>query len=594
MYPSHTVAEQPFRSTLDVAVEASLRRLAVEAVASAQNISDAMTSRADLHDYLLESERRETSSSPQSLSDDHFDATPAHRSDSVCARSGDAGEHIVDVSVHQDADATKVFLNPHEAYKMARNRDMSTEIDEKNDDHKMFYEQFGKCSHLGNHDDSTIRVKIAELLRLNASESEDEQLNLKEYVDLMKVQMRNDLIKDFADPLNKRIDDLTAQHHGLSQRVAQLESRQHVIVDEARRGQDRGETLRTEVTEIKRAVSRALTRLRAATIKEFEMIARLETQAIDAYNDAHQEIPQVQYIDKIVDVPVATQGHVLASQTVQKTVEMPQVQFLDRVLDASVVTQRHVPQEQIQERIVEETIDIPVPHVMEKPIEVVKTGPTGPGADLHREANYRRASFTDSRVQMQVTAVQVAQKTVKDPQTQSIVKELRSKFEVGHTNLTEKTVHGLNRSDKNQWRKKQGLEAKQYPQDVQERADLTNQRQVPAIRSVQKTVEVPKVQYIDKVADIPVDMQRQVSTIQAAQHIDEVVDAPALTQNEVPTIPEDPCLNENADEDRLEHENKKRRLPTPAEAVSESRADESDLTSPPMMKQRTEPRRSRR
>ena len=56
----------------------------------------------------------------------------------------------------------------------------------------------------------------------------------------MKVQMRNDLIKDFADPLNKRIDDLTAQHHGLSQRVAQLESRQHVIVDEARRGQDRG------------------------------------------------------------------------------------------------------------------------------------------------------------------------------------------------------------------------------------------------------------------------------------------------------------------------------------------------------------------
>ena len=100
------------------------------------------------------------------------------------------------------------------------------------DDHKKFYEQFWKCLNLGNHDDSTIRVKIAELLRLNPSESEDEQLNLKEYVDLMKVQMRNDLIKDFADPLNKRIDDLTAQHHGLSQRVAQLKSRQHVIVDD--------------------------------------------------------------------------------------------------------------------------------------------------------------------------------------------------------------------------------------------------------------------------------------------------------------------------------------------------------------------------
>lgn len=42
-----------------------------------------------------------------------------------------------------------------------------------------------------------------------------------------------------------------------------------------------------EVAEIKRAVFRSLTRLRAATIKEFDTVARLETQAIDAYNDAH-------------------------------------------------------------------------------------------------------------------------------------------------------------------------------------------------------------------------------------------------------------------------------------------------------------------
>ncbi|CEM36283.1 unnamed protein product [Vitrella brassicaformis CCMP3155] len=42
-----------------------------------------------------------------------------------------------------------------------------------------------------------------------------------------------------------------------------------------------------EVAEIKRAVFRALTRLRAATIKEFDTIARLQTQSIDAYNDAH-------------------------------------------------------------------------------------------------------------------------------------------------------------------------------------------------------------------------------------------------------------------------------------------------------------------
>jgi len=42
-----------------------------------------------------------------------------------------------------------------------------------------------------------------------------------------------------------------------------------------------------EVAEIKRAVFRALTRLRAATIKEFDTIARLQTQSIDSFNDAH-------------------------------------------------------------------------------------------------------------------------------------------------------------------------------------------------------------------------------------------------------------------------------------------------------------------
>ena len=98
--------------------------------------------------------------------------------------------------------------------------------------------------------------------------------------------------------------------------MAQLESRQHVIVGEARRGQDCGEALRTEVTEITRAVSRALTRLCAATIEEFEMITRLETQAIDTYNNAHQEIPRVQYIDKTVDVPVVKHGRVPITQTV--------------------------------------------------------------------------------------------------------------------------------------------------------------------------------------------------------------------------------------------------------------------------------------
>ena len=80
---------------------------------------------------------------------------------------------------------------------------------------------------------------------------------------------------------------------------------------------------------------------------------------------------------------------------------------------------------------------------------------------------------------------------------------------------------------------------------------------------MQKTVEVPRVHYI------PVEVKRRGSTIQATQHIDEVEDVPVPKQSIAPNI-------SYVDEDRLEHENK-RRLPTPAEAVSESRADESDF-----------------
>merc|ERR1719191_149144 len=61
------------------------------------------------------------------------------------------------------------------------------------------------------------------------------------------------------------------------------------LQDHAARTQDTlGDAVENaEVAEIKRAVFRALTRLRAAEIKEFDTIARLETQAIDEYNDAH-------------------------------------------------------------------------------------------------------------------------------------------------------------------------------------------------------------------------------------------------------------------------------------------------------------------
>merc|ERR1719230_305130 len=64
--------------------------------------------------------------------------------------------------------------------------EMFAEIAEKKDDYKKFYEQFGKCIKLGVHEDSTNRIKVAELLRYQTSKSGDESISFKEYVDRMK------------------------------------------------------------------------------------------------------------------------------------------------------------------------------------------------------------------------------------------------------------------------------------------------------------------------------------------------------------------------------------------------------------------------
>ena len=91
---------------------------------------------------------------------------------------------------------------------------------------------------------------------------------------------------------------------------------------------------------------------------------------------------------------------------------------------------------------------------------------------------------------------------------------------------------------------------------------------------------MPRVQYIDKVADIPVDVKRQGSTNEDPQHdIDEVGHVPVPTQSASPTIPDtdDLCLDEIADEDRLEQESKKRKLPTPAEENSMHDLDDTEF-----------------
>nr|ACV04849.1 heat shock protein 90 [Babesia sp. BQ1/Lintan] len=64
--------------------------------------------------------------------------------------------------------------------------ELFSELTEKKEDFKKFYEQFSKNLKLGIHEDNANRTKIAELLRYETSKSGDEAISLKEYVDRMK------------------------------------------------------------------------------------------------------------------------------------------------------------------------------------------------------------------------------------------------------------------------------------------------------------------------------------------------------------------------------------------------------------------------
>ena len=100
------------------------------------------------------------------------------------------------------------------------------------------------------------------------------------------------------------------------------------------------------------------------------------------------EAPEVQYIDKTVDVPVETQCRFSTIQTAQKTEKVPKVQFLDPVVDIPVSMQRQVPQEETLERTVQE-IGVSVPFVKEEIIEVA------PHVPHERAQNDHRVSIMD-------------------------------------------------------------------------------------------------------------------------------------------------------------------------------------------------------
>ena len=78
------------------------------------------------------------------------------------------------------------------------------------------------------------------------------------------------------------------------------------------------------------------------------------------------EIPQVQFLDEVDEIPVVAQRQIPIDQTVRKTVETPQLQVIDKVVDDPVV---QVPRVQVLEK----TVEISQLQAAEKVVETRET-----------------------------------------------------------------------------------------------------------------------------------------------------------------------------------------------------------------------------
>merc|ERR1712187_513911 len=88
------------------------------------------------------------------------------------------------------------------------------------------------------------------------------------------------------------------------------------------------------------------------------------------------DVPQVQFVDRHVHVPVHKHRHVPVVSVAQKHVDVPVIETVEKIVDVPVIKQVEVPQIHTVENIVE------IPHVqtVEKVVEVPMVGETLQGA----------------------------------------------------------------------------------------------------------------------------------------------------------------------------------------------------------------------
>ena len=230
-------------------------------------------------------------------------------------------------------------------------------------------------------------------------------------------------------------------------------------------------------------------------------------------------------------------GHV--SQVVEQIIEIPVQEMVEQL----VKQPKTIPQDRIQQRTVEHiTADTPVPQDVEEPAEFFKFFSQDRIQQRTVEQTIPATSLAEMIVEVPVIQIQGMTQRGVNTHVQYVVNAV----EVEKPEIIEETVQKMKHTI--QEKINQATKHIKIPQvQFLDKADdmlVDVQRQIPVAQTMQKTMEVPPSQCIDKVVDIPVVAQRQISpmvqtvqkTIEIPQLQVKVVDVPVVLVVPVPQV----------------------------------------------------------
>ena len=234
------------------------------------------------------------------------------------------------------------------------------------------------------------------------------------------------------------------------------------------------------------------------------------------FTDKVMDIPLVHQRQMPIDMPSAVQHHIAMSQKVQSTHETPQLQFTDKIVHIPVVVQRRMPMEtfQINMRMNEKE------HLSQTEfVHMVLEGVWCQDKDGANQAKTEAKNGSEERLEFRVGDKEEKQQAAQDaleknPLAENYEFDGIEEFVPGRSGVHE--VIEMSGSLKGHLTAVSAIEVSKVGG-----MPVVTQVRGPT-QKAERTVEIPKVQFIDKVVNIPMVMRRPVSTIQSPQKTVEV------------------------------------------------------------------------